>query len=435
MTAFDRFDPFERRIAEAIDDIATARLPEYLDDVFQVTARSSQRPRWTFLERWLPMDTTLGRGPAGFRLPIRSLALLLLLLAIVGGAIAAYVGSQRPRLAPFGPAANGQLVFGLDGDLYVADSVTSQPRLLMAATGDQGGAVLSPDGLLVAYDSVINGKSYVWVADADGSNARSVLAEAFFGHSFAWAPDSRRMAVVTDVGGELTLWIAYADGTRAVRLDLGDLTPWEAVWDPQRADVLLVRAQSQVTSRVDLHFVDVGTSAVISSLGLRGRMLNGAEYEFSGLAISPDGNTIAYNAIEAEEAPFNRFRVHVVHRDGTNDRALPAPVATGYSQAWPVFSPDGTSIIMESWESGSGGTAETRITRLAVAPADASAAARWLGPSQVGQTLVKTWSPDGSSIIISFTERNELYVIDAATGTSDRLPWAADLPGWQRTAP
>ena len=42
MTAFDRFDPFEQRISAAIDAIAAARRPDYLDDVFRQTAHSSQ---------------------------------------------------------------------------------------------------------------------------------------------------------------------------------------------------------------------------------------------------------------------------------------------------------------------------------------------------------------------------------------------------------
>jgi Tol biopolymer transport system component len=431
MNAFDRFDPFERRIAEAIDEIATARLPDYLDDVFQVTVRSSQRPRWTFLERWLPMDTTLARGPVG-RLPIRSLALLLLLLAIVGGAIAAYVGSQRPVLAPFGPAGNGQLVFGLDGDLYAAETLTSQPQLLVGGPGEQAGAVLSPDGLLVAYDSSINGRDYVWVADADGSNARLAFRDPFLGHSFAWAPDSRRMAIVTDIGGELTLWIAKADGSAALRLDLEGLRPWEAAWDPQQEDVLLVRAEDRATGKVDLYYVDIDGAAILSKLGLSGELLTGPDYEFSGMAFSPDGSTIAYNVVGAVEPPFNRFRVHAMNRDGTNDRELPAPLDTRYSQAWPVFSPDGATIIMESWETGADGTSETRISRLAMAPADASAVARSLGPSKVGQTLVKTWSPDGSYILIGF-ELNEVYAVDPESGEADKLPWLSDLPGWQRT--
>lgn len=56
MTTFDRFDPFERRISEAIDEVAAARLPVYLDDILRQTARTAQRPRWTFPERWISMN-------------------------------------------------------------------------------------------------------------------------------------------------------------------------------------------------------------------------------------------------------------------------------------------------------------------------------------------------------------------------------------------
>ncbi|MEO8462025.1 MAG: hypothetical protein ABI555_02340 [Chloroflexota bacterium] len=59
MTAFDHFDPFERRITEAIDEIAEARRPEYLDAVLQRTARTAQRPRWLFPERWMHVNRKL----------------------------------------------------------------------------------------------------------------------------------------------------------------------------------------------------------------------------------------------------------------------------------------------------------------------------------------------------------------------------------------
>ena len=55
MTAFDRFDPFERRIAGAVDEIAGARLPDYLDDILRQTARSSLAPAATStsgIRRW-----------------------------------------------------------------------------------------------------------------------------------------------------------------------------------------------------------------------------------------------------------------------------------------------------------------------------------------------------------------------------------------------
>jgi Tol biopolymer transport system component len=183
---------------------------------------------------------------------------------------------------------------------------------------------------------------------------------------------------------------------------------------------------------MDLYYVDTN-GKILSRIDMTtSHNLSGPAYEYSGVSFSPDGKTIAYNAVEAMEPPFNRFRVHLMNRDGTNDRAIPAPLETHYSQAWPVFSPDGKTIAMESWETGTDGTPETRISRLAVAAADGSAVARWIGPSQKGQTFVKTWSPDGTYILLGMRERQAVFVLDPDTGEGDRLPWAIDLPDVQR---
>ncbi len=75
MTAIDRFDPFEQRITAAIDEIAAPRRPDYLDDILRQTARTSQRPRWTFPGRWLPVDTNLSPARTG-RSTLRPLILV-----------------------------------------------------------------------------------------------------------------------------------------------------------------------------------------------------------------------------------------------------------------------------------------------------------------------------------------------------------------------
>jgi dipeptidyl aminopeptidase/acylaminoacyl peptidase len=429
MTTFDRFDPFERRIGEALEGIAPPRQLDYLDDVFRQTARASQRPRWSFPERWFKVDTALARPMLfGRRVPFRSL-LVLVVLASLLAATAFYVGTREKLPPPFGLADNGQIVFMMNDDLYVQDSLTGLPRLLIAGPGVQAGPVNSPDGQLIAYDSVINGADRIWVAEADGSNPREVLDRAFTGQSFAWAPDSRSISIVTHASRP-ELWIAPADGSGARLLELEGLYPWEATWDPQQSGVLLVRAEGILTREVDLYYVDL-SGAVLSKLDMDGLNINGAEYEFSSIAFSPDGKTIAYNSVEAREAPVNRFRAHVMNRDGTGDRAIPAPLDELYSQAWPIFSPDGTWIAMESWVTQPDNTA---VNQIAIAPADGSATARWIGPQKAGQAIVKAWSPDGTRLLLCFCDVGEVYAADPVAGTWELLPGAADLPAWQRVA-
>ncbi len=429
MTTFDRFDPFERRIGAAMDDIAGTRPLDYLDDVFRQTARTAQRPRWSFPERWFNVDTTLARpAPFGRRIPFRALFVLAALLAVVP-TTAFYVGTQKRLPPPYGPAANGQIVFGMEGDLYALDSLTDEPRLLLQADGDLGGVGNSPDGQLIAYDNVVSGANHIWVADADGRNPRQVLDRAATGHSVAWAPNSQSLAIVTHATRP-ELWVAPANGSGARLLQLDGLDPWEAIWDPRQAGILLVRAEQKLTNEVDLYYVDLN-GKLLTKIDMTGSMHNGAEYEFSHIQFSPDGSAIAYNSVEAQEPPVNRFRTHVMNRDGTGDRAIPAPLASRYSQAWAIFSPDGTWLAMESWVTQADNTA---VNQVAIAPADGSATARWIGPQKAGQGIVKSWSPDGTRLLLCFCDIGEVYAADPVTGTYDRIPGATDLPDWQRLA-
>ena len=115
----------------------------------------------------------------------------LLVIALAVGA-AVVVGSQpRPLPAPFGPAANGQLVYP-DGDICRARHSTAAPRTIIGGpTSDSG-----PLSRRTARGSTfLRGRSAsdgadLWVADADGSNARR-LAGPFRTIGWAeWSPQA-----------------------------------------------------------------------------------------------------------------------------------------------------------------------------------------------------------------------------------------------------
>jgi hypothetical protein len=89
MTTLDRFDPFERRITEAIQEIAAERSPAYLDHILEATARSRQRPRWAFPERWIPVN----------RLVIAAAAAML--IVTIGTVL--LVNLRGPQVGPAGP--------------------------------------------------------------------------------------------------------------------------------------------------------------------------------------------------------------------------------------------------------------------------------------------------------------------------------------------
>src|SRR5262245_4464840 len=147
MTAETRL---ERNLPGILDDLSAGPAPDYFDDVFARTGRMRQRPGWTFPGRWLPMaEITRSRAFAPAP-PWRLIAVALLLIALVVAALFV-AGSQRSVAPPFGPARNGDIVYELNGDLYVANSDTGVTRLLVGGPEVDSAPGYSPDGTRVAF--------------------------------------------------------------------------------------------------------------------------------------------------------------------------------------------------------------------------------------------------------------------------------------------
>ena len=51
-------DGFERTVSDWLADQAGQGSPAYLDEILSRTTRTRQRPAWSSLERWLPVDLT-----------------------------------------------------------------------------------------------------------------------------------------------------------------------------------------------------------------------------------------------------------------------------------------------------------------------------------------------------------------------------------------
>lgn len=436
MTAFDRFDPFERRIGDAIDEIAAARRPDYLDDVFRQTARSAQRPRWTFPERWLPVDTTLTRSGLARRIPMRPILVLVIIAALIVASLAFYIGSRAKLPAPFGPAANGSIAYMAGGDIYVRDSLTATPRLLIGGDGDQQLEAYSPDGTWLAYYTEHPDGYHFMAARADGSDARELALVPVAGNSqAAWSPDSRRIAFIYDVKSVPKLSIVTLSDTTTTAIDLGNLLPTAVSWSAPDGQVLLLRARTDATVITDLYTVQPDGSA-LRAFGLPGTSGFGTGYTLSGPTWAPDGGSIAFNSIEPSTGTLSsHFRIAVVAPDGSGFRDMPAPSDPKIQEGWPLYSPDGKWILVHRWVFKS--DSPTAQGWLAIMPADGSAPAHDIGPRIDGGEdtgLIKSWSPDGSVVLMRSDGTQKSYSIDPVSGTFEQLTWSFELPLWQRVA-
>ena len=157
----------EGELAQWLETTGITPRPDYVDDLLAQTARSRQRSAWRFPERWLPMDLT-ARAPTitGRQVPLRLIGLVALVVLALAVGAALFVGSQRRLPAPFGPAANGVIVYAAPtdpswvdttdfqrpmGDIFTFDPSTGASSVLVGGPTVDGYPVVSLDGTRVAF--------------------------------------------------------------------------------------------------------------------------------------------------------------------------------------------------------------------------------------------------------------------------------------------
>ena len=114
------------RLGAAFNEVGGQARPDYLPDIIAQAGRTRQRPAWTFLERWLPMDIAVQRQ--GVPRTVFVVAALALLVALLIATIA-FIGSRASQ-PPLGAATNGLIAFASGGDIVVVEPDGSGRRSL-----------------------------------------------------------------------------------------------------------------------------------------------------------------------------------------------------------------------------------------------------------------------------------------------------------------
>ncbi|HEY8167860.1 MAG TPA: hypothetical protein VIF84_04030 [Candidatus Limnocylindrales bacterium] len=431
MTTFERF---EGDLPMLLDQLATSRPPDYLDEVFERTARARQRPRWTFPERWLPLSVTT--RPAATHLPVRALALLVLALLAIALAGIVLVGSMRPDLpTPFGVAGNGQVAYTSSNDIVLVDPVTGSSSQLTTSLELESAPTFSPDGTGLAFRRLESGRtidSYdIVVVDADGSHARTVasLPIAYWSgfDSYQWTPDSRSLLVNVQASGELRLYNAAA--ASEPRILARGVTNVE--FRPPKGDQILFRRLDM--SGTGLYTMNVDGSDIRPLIVIKlGETLG--EEDLGSARWSPDGSKIVFTRTPPGLA--DQQHIYVMDADGSDIQPLPIGAGTDYASRM-TWSPDGTRIAFERWDGD-----EERLTIGVLTLATGIVID--VGPQLGAEGVVFDWSPDGTTIIAVPGDDPQLIAIDPSEGSWE--PMGSDLsfeqgvlndfrPSWQRLKP
>jgi Tol biopolymer transport system component len=414
MSATDRL---ERDLTAWFGQTAVPRTPDYTDDILRQAARTRQRPRWSFPERWLPMSIiTLGRVARG-SVPWRTVGLLVALALLLAVAAAVYVGSSQRRVpAPFGAAANGLVAYSKGGDIYTVDPTTGTRRAIVTGSTTDEVPAFSIDGTRLAFLRTTGTGSVVVLADADGRNQVEVSMKPLAGGAtLNWSPDGRSMAATTDDNGDTgSLWIV--DTVNRTIRKTNVVTDYQEVqWRPPDGRQLMVTARASGGLRfVLVSMADDSVEVLPTPVAVVGATLRPGGW-------SLDGRRFVYAASDDQ--------VHVLDMEGGPDLVIP-PSQAQDTGGYPRFSNDGRHILFMEWSTGD-------PSWLSVAPSDGSKPA--IRISDAYQVAIGThyrWSPDDTAIALEPQFGGARVLLDPAGGPASTPPWMTEeVESWQRLAP
>jgi Tol biopolymer transport system component len=390
-----------------------------LADALATTRRTSQRPGWSFPERWLPMQLTMLRAPA--MRPALILALVALLVLTLAATLLV-VGSQRRVPPPFGPAANGAVVFEQRGDLLIADGLAGPARILVGGPDAETYPTFSNQGDRVAFVRAQDDAFQVLSVRPDGSDLRPLATYPGGLDGMRWSPDGSSLLLSyseTDPTG-LRLVVVNADGSGSRHLEVGMPADW-ASWRPNGRQIAF---RGQFGDDLSGAFVadadgsNVRRLPIDSSTGL----------DFEGLTWSPDGTHLAFMS-GGREAGW-QIGIADIDAEGvlTGSRQLTFD-SEAVDEMLPAWSPDSSQLAFILMKDG--------VYQVALGRPDETGL-RMVGPRIVDRNgLGYMWAPDGHSVLISARQGDvTMWSADPVTGRATALEAAPTrIPAWQRLAP
>ena len=408
-------DGFDRTVFAWLDEEAGHGMPGYLDEVLARTTRTRQRPWWSSLERWLPVQST-----ARFAQAPRMVWLLVILgLVLALGAAILVVGSSKHLPSPFGPDAHGNVLYAAaDGDIYAVDTASNKAHALVAGSATDSSPIYSPDGARFAFVRRDPGSSStsIVLANADGSGLREITGPPEDVAGMALSPDGTKLAVVGSQG----LWIVGPDMVPTL------VTPTTSSpagydffespqWRPNGHELIFLSSELSMALETGVFVVQTDGS------GLRA-IVQPTISDPAQPALSLDGTKVAYSIKGTDQR-----EIHVVDVETGADRRIAFDGAV--ADVRPQWSPDGTKLVFErSMADGF----QLMVGSVSGGPVTAIGPTR---PADTGGADVR-FSPDGSRILAFYHADKTSWVLDPAGGLGTKLDYAAVSPStWQPPKP
>jgi TolB protein len=174
----------------------------------------------------------------------------------------------------------------------------------------------SPDGKQIAFVSDRADPPAIFVANADGSNAKPLFSDDTAQAYPTWSPDGRYLAYASSCRGDAAVSIVRSDGTASTRLAWVDAPADSLAWSPD-GSALLYRSASH--------------TYLVALDGRRPARLAWNAREDRSASWSPDGSRIVLAALDG-----SHFEVALINADGSGETTFRADA---HQDTWPAWQP------------------------------------------------------------------------------------------------
>jgi len=187
--------------------------------------------------------------------------------------------------------------------------------------GENGRPDWSPDGRRISFSSLRNGRVWVAVMDADGSNQK-LLAE---GVAPDWSPDGKQIAFSRPDG---QIWVMNADGSDIRRITQSNTFKGGPSWSPdgkQMVFILVKNPGSQTDPQPEI--------GIMNSDGTNERILTTEDR--MNIRVEPDGSiTVCETAYDANAPAWSPVDDRIAFWSGIENQ---------YGQVW-IINADGPGL-------------------------------------------------------------------------------------------